>query len=106
VVNPMRKMIFIRDWKRLPIGRRSSPLGVFTDKSKLVEIGEPGNLWIAIKGGDEKVIKINWPHTRDYRTEAAWLLIFLWRGAWLLPIELPALVFISTKLAARINIAN
>ncbi len=97
-------MIFVREWLRWSIGSKREPLGIFTDKSKLAEIGEPGKLWVSIKAGDEKLVKINCLSDREQ--QAAWLLIFLWHGAGLLPCRWPAVVYISAKRAARINAAN
>jgi hypothetical protein len=86
-------------------GDRKNALGIYTGKSKMEEIGQPGALWAYIEGEGKKEIRINCIINQRTTENNRWLVYFTWQGSWFLPIGFPALVYISTKRAERINAA-
>lgn len=105
VVNPAKRMCFVRELWRVQLGGPDRSLGVYTVKTPSAEVGVPGSLWISIESEDETRVVVN---CIDGRTgfENCWLIVFGWQGPWLLPVWVPVPVLVSTARARRLNAAR
>jgi hypothetical protein len=105
VANPSKGMCFVRELWRLPFPGTERPLGVYTGKTPMADVGATGSLWIAVKSESEVAIIVNCMDERS-GPKNRWLLVFGWQGSWFVPTWAPVPVFISTKRAKRLNAAK
>ncbi|NUJ81422.1 hypothetical protein HUN39_15595 [Methylocystis sp. FS] len=104
IINPAKSMRLVRDLCRIKIGRGgANVIGLYIEKTRLIDTGIPGTLLLAIKAESEREVMINCLSEKD--KPSRWLILFLWRGSWFLPIYFPAFVYVSTKRATKLNAA-
>ena len=95
----------MRELWRIPFSGTERPLGVYTGKTQMADVGVPGSLWIAVKSESEVSILVNCMDDRA-GPKNRWLLVFGWQGSWFVPVWVPVLVFVSTKRAKRLKVAK
>ena len=105
VINPAKSMRLVRELFRWHISGSQNALGIYTGKTPLDQAGVPGSLLIAIKGEDEKSVRINCIINQDRTENNRWLVCLGWQGQWVIPMWLPVPVLISTRRAERLNTA-
>jgi hypothetical protein len=109
IVNPSKRMRFVKElWRFPPFGTPRRALGVYTDRTLEMGVaGEPGSLWLAIKGEDAVTVMVNCLVNPKTVGNARWLVIFGWQGSWVVSwFWLPIPVFLSTSRANRLNAAE
>jgi hypothetical protein len=105
VINPSKSMRVIRERFRFKLSGKGHAIGISTGRSRTCDVGTPGTLLLAIKGEDEQKVEINCLNEADQGRNGRWLVCFTWRGSWILPLGIPAFVYVSTKRAAELNAA-
>jgi hypothetical protein len=97
-------MCFVRELFRIHLTGKENALGIYTEKSKMHEVGRRGALWAYIEANGKKDVRINCVINKQSENNR-WLICFTWQGGWFIPVGIPVLVYISTKRAERINAA-
>ena len=105
IINPSKSMRFVRELFRYQLSGSQKAFGIYTGKTPLYLAGVPGSLLIAVKGEEEKEVSINCIINQDQTENNRWLVCFGWQGQWIIPVSIPAPMFISTKRATRLNAA-
>jgi hypothetical protein len=106
IINPAKRMCFVRELGRWHIGGPQKALGIYTGSTPMDQVGVPGSLFIGLKGEDEREVRVNCIINNNLGENNRWLIWFGWQGGWVLPVWFPVPVFVSTKRAAKINEAR
>ena len=102
IVNPAKRMRFVRQLCCWPFPGSEKTLPIHTDESP----GWLARRWIALKSESETTVYMTWV-IGEPRPSNRWLVIFGWRGAWIVPwIWVPVPVYVSTGRAKRLNDAQ
>lgn len=105
ISNPSTRHRLVRDVWRANLAGSSHSLGLYTRQTRLIDAGIAGSLNLLVRSGEEKVVQINCVEDRAGSC-GRWLILFIWRGNWLLPVGFPVLVYVSTRRAAKLNSAK
>jgi len=105
IINPSKSMRLVRERYRWKLTGQGRVIGVFTRRSRLSDAGIPGTLVLALKGESEATVLINCLGDRDQPDVGRWLICFVWRGSWMIPVGIPAFIFVSTARAKQLNAA-
>jgi hypothetical protein len=111
IVNPAKRMRFVRLCRCVPLNREKKTLAIYTDEmlkeSPLYDGGRRRPLWIALKSESEAMVRMTWTMKDSESSKDRWLVIFGWQGAWIVPwIWVPVFVYVSTARAKRLNVAK
>jgi hypothetical protein len=107
IVNPTKRMRFVRQLCCFPFPGSGKTLPVYTDQMLKDSPGRRGRLWIALKSESEAMVHMNWIMESEVRANNRWLVIFGWQGAWIVPwVWVPVPVYVSTARANRLNAAE
>ena len=107
IMNPGKRMLIVRERFRWRIAGAEDVLGIFTERSRLDQMGVPGTLVVAVPSEGETLVSINCLSRRvGAEADSQWLLVFAWSAGWLLPLSIPALVYVSSKRARELDAAS
>jgi hypothetical protein len=91
VVNPGKRMVFVRDWKRIKLRGSVPTIALYTRKTGMNVAEIPGGLRLLLPPEEQTEVDAL------FEQEASWLLVFLWQQPWLLPVWLPIFLLVSGK---------
>jgi len=95
IVNPAKRMAYVRDWKRIKLRGSVRVIALHTRKSKLSEAERPGSLQLLLPPEAQTTAEA------VFEQGSRWLLVLPWQQPWLMPVWVPAVLLVSGKRIVR-----
>lgn len=95
VVNPAKRMVYVRDLLRVRLRGSVNEIALHTGKSSLALSGRPGSLRLLLPPEAQTEAEAM------FDEDTVWLVVFVWQQPWLMPVWMPVVLVVSGERIKR-----